>query len=401
MFNKTNLFGWANLILRILLGLGLVVVVQYCYGSGNVKAWILYITLTAAINAVDGLLSQYFMREFLRAGTDADQLRKCYSHQRGVYLVLAMGCTLAAYFALSGEMRLPMTVLLGGFAYFKTNESRARAHLSPFNLQKLEVQLQGVLAFLVIIASMWAQNYEWFVMVHIVGSMLGLAVKGIRARQAQSLRFLQENKIPARSAFEYSGLVQSAFIAFGGSLSVNLGLLALNAATGNQLEAAYLLSYRIGALICEMASLPLIVRMPEITMRLAGQLHEEALSLFRTNYRQSLLICLVLFATLNVASPFWNLWMPAGLRIEGGILLLLISVGWLLERVATLMSQLLLSMKDYSVRGGYVGYLFLALSGLLLAKATGLSILFAAGLVVSNALVATVVLFRWRQLHGN
>jgi hypothetical protein len=277
-------------------------------------------------------------------------------------------------------------------------DSRVRAHLEVETFQKLELALNGWLLLLLVVVFFSLDDYGWFPLTHLAGLTLGLALKA-RFATADFDRAgrTRHTALPPRGM--EVGLWQTLVIAFGGSLSVNLALLALQSLIGAQVSASYLLTYRITALICEIASVPLIIRIPAITRYIAEGSHEAASAMFLKNYRLALILCGVGFTFINTGAVAWNDVMPAGLQLETGIMLAVISMGWFLERIATLRVQLQLSLKNYRVVWVYGVYIVLGLVGVLVAEQAGMPELFSWVLTTSNLLVATVVTLSWRRLR--
>lgn len=402
MFNKTNLMGWANLAFRLLLSLGLVFIVQHRYGTPYVKPWLVYITLIASIHAADGLISQYFMREILhaRAGKAHRTLLDCYRLQRNIYLLLALACAAISFLSMGVEMGREMSIPIFLFAALKIFDSRTRAYLEVETFQKLELMLNGGIVVLLGIALFWIADYRLFPLAHLAALTFTLAIKSrFSSAGAESLGHNDEPVSKAVDRRTDDGLWKSLVIAFGGSLSINLALLALQSLIGDHLSASYLLTYRIGALICEVASVPLIVRIPAITRLIAEGDRQRALAAFQKNYWLAMLLCVIGFMFINLLVGTWNDLMPRGLHLEAGSVLVAISASWILERIATLKVQLQLSLKKYAVVWVYGVYVALGVCGLFAARKAESPALFSWILMVANMIVAAVVTSSWRRVR--
>src|SRR5690606_23185330 len=87
----------------------------------------------------------------------------------------------------------------------------------------------------------------------------------------------------------------------------------------------------------------------------------------RKNCQTALLLCAFGLLLINGSATLWNHYMPAGLHLEAGIVLAIISLGWFMERIATLIAQLQMSLKNYQIAWAYVTYIALGIVGVLSA----------------------------------
>lgn len=395
MLNATNVIGWANLLFRMLLNLGLVAVVNFRYGVDAVKPWMIYITVIASIQAADGLISQFFIREILRTSRRPDLLRNCYVLQARIYVGLSIVFAIIAFQTMGDGLAYKVAIPIGLFCFLKIYDSRARSHLDITTFQKVDLVLNVSLTLVLIVAAATIGGFEAFLLVHAYALSCALVAKSrVTAKQSESVLPVAERI----SGQVHVGFWSTVLIAFGGGLSVNVALLVLQSVLRDDVSAGFLLAYRVSALVCEMASLPLIVRIPEITRALVAGDFSSANAVFKRNYVSALLLCSIGFVVLNVLAPFWNDLVPVGLNIEGGVLLLVISVGWLLERIGTLMSQFLLSLKDYGVSWVYVIYLLVIVASIVASRTIGSVLAFPIAVVIANLIVVTGVIRRRMQV---
>ena len=268
MINKTNIIGWANLFFRIFLSLGMTIAVNYVYGEEYVKSWLVYITIIASIQAVDGLLSQYFLREILYdiSSGRAENLARCFTIQNKIYLTVAVVFFVVSAYSLDLGMNYSLIFFLVFiFVLLKVFDSRAKATIDVPEFQKLELRINAA-SFLVlgIVLYYFRENYYYLMTAHLLCLISGMLIK-ITARGKSALEVTVRFDVVEQNLPVKGGLWQSVVIAFGGSLSVNLSLLTLQSFLGDVVSSSFLLTYRIAALICEISSLTVIVRIPVIT----------------------------------------------------------------------------------------------------------------------------------------
>jgi len=395
MINKTNIIGWANLFFRLFLSLGMTMAVNYVYGEGHVKSWLVYITIIASIQAVDGLLSQYFLREILYgiSGGQAGNLNRCLAVQNRIYFVVAVVFLVISAYSLDLGMEYALIfILMFVFVLLKVFDSRAKAMIDVPEFQKLELKINTASFFILgVVLYFFRENYYYLMAAHLACLASGMLIK--RAVEAKSARNVIKPADTADTGISVkTGLWQSVVIAFGGSLSVNLGLLTLQSFLGDTVSSGFLLTYRIGALICEISSLPVIVRIPVITRHIAQGEPGKALDMFKSNYRVSIILCCSGFFMLTLGSQLWNSLLPKALNIETGYLVILIGLAWIFERVATLISQLLLSLKRYQVVRVYFIYFILLVCGIGFAVLYANLLLFPLALLLANVIVSVFVM---------
>lgn len=401
MFNKTNLVGWINLAFRLLLSLGLVAVVERCYGADYTKSWLIYITLIASIQAADGLLSQFFVRELLYATATGNraQLKRCQKHQLRFYWGISLVFLASTWVTLPDDTHHFVAILIAIFCIAKVYDSRARSYLPVNAFQKIELAINAAIIIVMAVVFYVSDNYYWVPVFHLAGLIVGLLIKSYWGCSGGKRIGGIPTAVSTQSSSVRGGLWQSTVIALGGSLSVNLALLMLQGLLGDKLSASFLLTYRISALVCEISSLPLIIRIPEITRLLVEHHKEQAAALFKANYRQSLILCCAGFFLVNAFAGLWNNWLPKGLQIEVGVVLATISLAWVFERSATLMSQLYLSLKDYTVVWVYMVYILLIMLSTLMAGIMGKAMWFSGGLMGANFLVSLIVIQHGRVIR--
>lgn len=397
MFNRTNLIGWTNIAFRIILGLGLLIVVNYRYGPHSAKPWLLYVTLIASIQASDGLISQFFLREILHSAAinSRERLNECFRSQRHFYVFLATTLAIITFLTATDTLGPILAILVFVFCILKMYDSRTKAQTKVYEFQSLELALNLCQAVVLAIAFAAVDQYYWFVVIHALVSIICLGFKAsVANKRVRVIKF--SSSAMTGHAKNFSGLWRSIIIAFGGSLSVNLGLLAVQRLIPDQVTSSYLLTYRLSAMICEFSSMPLIIRIPEITRLLAQGNQLSANTIFLQNYRHSLSLCCLGFLALNIVSPFWNEIINDGLRLEPRFSIGLISAGWLFERTATLLMQLQLSKKDYTATWVYFAYLAFLVMGVFFAAQTASANVFSLVLTLSNIFVAFTVVTYWK-----
>jgi hypothetical protein len=195
-------------------------------------------------------------------------------------------------------------------------------------------------------------------------------------------------------------IVKTIIISFGSGLSINLSLISLEALIPGGISTNFLFTYRVGALVCEIISIPVIIRVPEFTRLIASDDKQGALHLFLKYYKQSIFCCIIFMLTIFSCKGVWNNIMPNKLNLVNRLVLLSIFGGWFFERVSTLLAQYYLSSKVFELYKYYILY------GLLIVMSVCLSIFFSRetllsySLLLINAFLSVMVLNNFRMFYA-
>ncbi len=389
ILNLPNLTGWFNLGFRFALSFGLIALVPVVYGGEYVKPWLIYVTLISSVHAWDGLMSQYFVREIINTRTSKPDLTACHAKQVKFYLVASSVFSIITYYTIEISA---MAVLVLLFSLCKLYEGRCKAHMSVLAFQRVELAINlSFFCLLCLVVLSTIDRYELLPIFHILGLIAGLIVKAIITRKwLEKSKFWYSVADANNLTVKKISVWKSSVISFGGSLSTNISLLFLQMLIGDKLTASYLFTYRVIAIVCEFTSLPLFIRMPEITRKIFGNAVLAGVNMFKINYRIAIISCFVSLAAVNVASHYWNIYTSIPVYFATTLLVILISLSWAFERIGTLTSQMLLSMREYSIMWAYIIHLALLTLGVVVSSFTNSVLEFTIVLVLSNAIVAIV-----------
>jgi len=402
MINRNNILGWINLAFRLVLSFGLIFVVNRCIGKEAVGLWMVYITIIATINSIDGLLSQFFIRGIISAAWSEEAApQSCqYRKQQVLYWALGAGTFFVGYGTL--KMHAPhlfyVSALLAVYLPVRVYDSRFRAYVDVALVQKTEIMLNAVLMLVVALALLLTKDIGTFILVHLSGLICLFAVKyRMVARSDGHRRYLARSGSFTRRFDLDPEILKTIVICFGSGLSINLSLIAMEALIPSGVSTGFLFTYRVGSLICEVISIPVIVRIPEITRAIAAGRGAEARKSFAGNYWVSLSLCALAMVCVLALQGVWNAHMPARLCLVQRVVLLNILGGWLFERSATLLSQYFLSSKSYSVYRYYILYALCVAGGVVASVACRREELFAYVVLLTNAIMALLVSKKWRS----
>lgn len=402
MFNKKNILGWISLALRLILSFGLIFVVSKFIGNDSVGLWIVYITIIATINSIDGLLSQFFIREIISCAWNNDSnVKNCqYYSQYVLYAAIALCIYFTGYFTLKmdEELLIVISCLLSLYLMARVYDSRFRAHLDAGLVQKIEIILNLFLMVLVAAAIAFTKNIGLFIAVHLMGLIFLLIAKFCIVRKSEGhVRYLSNSAQLLKKLTIDEEIIKTLIISFGSGLSINLSLVAMEAMIPGGISTNFIFTYRVGSLICEIISIPVIIRIPQLTKLIASGNKTAARLSFTQNYRQSIVFCIAFMSIVFLMQGIWNDYAPQKLNLVNRLVLVGIFGGWLFERVATLLSQFYLSSKAYSIYKYYIGYtIFISIS-------VAVSVLyrnehfFAYSVSIINLFVAILMLRKWRS----
>lgn len=405
MLNGENILGWLNLALRLILSFGLIFIVNFYLGALSVTVWLVYITIIATINSVDGLLSQFYIRDIIASTWQLDNNKKycTYYNQQVIYLVISMFVSAIVYFTL--KIPKPYLYIISCmFSFYmisRTIDARFKAYYDASIVQKIEISL-NVLLLLYVLCSMYcSHNIEQFIVLHLSGLLLQLLYKNYSVRKSEGYSRYKSNSCGFVRKFKYDQtMLKTITISFGSGLSINLSLLLLEAMIPGGVESQFLFTYRVASLICEIISIPVIIRIPEITRLISSGDVLKARIVFAKNYKVSIILCVVCMIITICLQNLWNKMLPTKLHLTTIVVLCFILGGWLFERIATLLSQYYLSSRRYDISQYYILYSLFLTTTLVIAIYAKNETIFSAGIFFVNILLAAQIYCDWKSNYA-
>jgi hypothetical protein len=402
MINSKNIFGWINLAFRLILSFGLIFVVNNFMGNDSVALWMVYITFIATINSIDGLLSQFFVREIITSTWGTDN-KKCqispYYNQYLLYTVLGICISFAGYFTLkiNGLPLIYISFLLSLYFITRVFDSRLKAYIDPGVVQKIEILLNFSLMLIVIGAILILNNINMFIIVHLIGLIILLLIKRYIVNNSDGHKLYNSKSFNFINKFSIDHEIRKTIIiSFGSSLSINVSLIAMEAMILGGISTSYLFTYRVGALICEIISIPVIIRIPELTKQIALGNSHGAKHSFMINYKQSILFCIIFMSVVFGLQGIWNRHLPVKLNLVNKVILFNILAGWLFERIATLLSQYYLSSKLYTICKYYIFYVIIIMLSVAISVLYNNEYLFSYAVLAINIILSLLIINKWR-----
>tara|TARA_R110001592_G_scaffold56881_4_gene173091 strand:- start:6955 stop:8148 length:1194 start_codon:yes stop_codon:yes gene_type:complete len=349
LLNRLNLFAATNIFTRLATVFGILIFLGYFSGLEASSAWIVLTTFIASINTLDGLLSQYFMRKFI--------VHKCSTYeilcfQNKVYGVAAVIFSLLFFILIKDA--IAGSCLAGLYVFVKRLDSRARAFTNTEVVLRVE-SISNLLIFLALSVTILSEffEYDWLGEVYLLVLCIAAVVRNVLlsrravceavllAKNNGDGQFCQEHKI--------RDLIKIIVMSSSGALSINISLLMLNAMYGSGVECInLLLSYRVFMLVCEIASIPLVSRVPAITQMIAKWQWRDAEELFERNRRLSLAVLAGGFVSFIVVERLLENSLPVSLDFSETYILIIIALGWMVERVISYQVLFDLCHSDYS-----------------------------------------------------
>jgi hypothetical protein len=266
--------------------------------------------------------------------------------------VLAVIFALLFFLLIKGE--IIGSCLAGVYVFVKRLDSRARAFTNTEIVFRVE-SISNLLIFFALSVTILPQlfDYDWLGEVYLLVLCIAAVVRNIllSRRAVCEAVLLTKNNGDGESGQEHKvrDLIKIIVMSSSGALSINLSLLMLNALYGSGVECInLLLSYRVFMLVCEIASIPLVSRVPAITQMIARRQWSDAEELFKRNRRLSLAVLAGGFVGFIAVERLLKNSLPVSLDFSETYILIIIALGWMVERVISYQVLFDLCNSDYS-----------------------------------------------------
>lgn len=404
MINKKNILGWLNLALRMALSFGLIFVVNYFLGEKSVAIWIVYITIIATINSIDGLLSQFYIRDIISSTWNIENgNKKCSFHsQKILYAIISIFLfgIVCSTLKIKTFYLLQTSFLFSIYMISRVVDSRFKAFFETSYVQKVEIIINFSLLIYLSILICVVTSIEQFIVLHLLGLTSSMSYKAYAVFRSEGFKIYNLRSHNFIKYFDFDrDMVRTITISFGSGLSINLSLLSMQATIPGGVNTEFLFTYRVASLICEIISIPVIVRIPEITRLINLNDNQKARDIFFKNYKQTIFLCFITMTITFSLKEVWNELMPNKLHLTTTYVLFFIFGSWFFERIATLLSQYFLSSKLYYIYKYYLLYIFLIIFSIILSSLYQKEEFFSVATFIINFYLSIQIYKNWRKGH--